>query len=863
MDVVYNKFNRGEVSDDSVARDDVKQINNSASLMRNFFPKRLGPMAYRQGTQFVEELPSAERLVPFVKKIDDTAILIFGNNDLRVVVDDAIITRTTVASAISNPDFTSNLTGWTNDDGAGSASVHLLDGGNGFAGMTGADSTSAVLYQTVTTTAVPHGLRITIAEAPCRVRIGTSGVYSSDVLDAVLDPGDHSFLFTPASNPTITLSNSDTIRTLVDSVDFETTGEMVIPTTIATADLDKIRFHQSADVMFIAVEGQDQVKVERRGTNSWAVTEYRANDGPFNGINLSDTSLTASALSGNPTLTASNDYFKSTDVGTLFKLSSAGQTVSAAVSAEDNGTSSIRVTGVSGSRIFTINISNTFSATVTLQRSADDSNWEDVTTYTTTTSVSYDDTFDNATLYYRLHVKTGDYTSGTADLELVYAAGSIDGICRVTGYTSSTVVTVQVLQAFGALVATRDWYKGIWNATQGFPSSVAIFEGRVFWAGNNRIDGSVSDAYYSFDDEVTGASAPIQRTIGIGPVDVINWLCPTSRLIIGLPTEDLSLRSSSFGEVLTNLNANIKDNSGQGSAPTDFAKAGQSVYFAHHVTTSLVRIAYDPQTDAHGAEDMMMLHPDIASAGIKRIAVVRKPETRVFLVLEDGTALVYLHDVAEQVGAWARMTCAALIEDVIVLPGTSEDRVYFAMNHSGLIALEKLSLFSETRPHDSHVRYTSPGTTLTGLTHLNGVSIGVWADGADIGDYTVSGGSVTIAAGYTDVTAGRRYTADYTSNKLTGYTTYSMIGRRARVVDIALVVSDLYGAGLSVGPDSSNLQAIEGASGTDYDQDSFPFDGSYTTDSRVHVQATAPCKIKALVYGIRESKHKATAADRP
>lgn len=586
LSVVYNKFNRGEVGGNSIARDDVKSTANSASLMRNFFPERLGPMSYRPGTQYLQTLQATAHLVPFVKKIDDTAILIFSNNELRVAVNDVIISRTTVASTISNPNFTSNLTSWTNNDGAGSSSVWLT---GGYASLTGAESTSASIYQTIATTVVPHGLRIIISEAPCRVRIGTSGVNSSNILDATLDPGDHSFLFTPASNPTITFSNSAKIRTLVNSVNFETTGEMVLPTTIATADLDNIRVHQSADVIFVAVSGQDQIKIERRGVSSWAVTEYRANDGPFKAINLGDISLTPAALSGNTTLTASAAYFSSADVGVLYKLTSAGQTVSASVSAQDSGTGSIRVTGVDGSRIFTVNISGTFVATVTLQRSADDSNWEDVTTYTAVTSVSYDDTFDNATLYYRLFVKTGNYTSGTAVLSLTYAAGSIDGICRITSYTSTTVVAIQVLQDFGAIVATRDWYRGAWNSVDGFPSAVAVFEGRVIWAGNNSIYGSVSDSYYSFDDEVTGASAPITRTIGIGPVDTINWICPTSRLIIGLPTEDLSLRSSSFGEVLTNLNANIKDNSGQGSAPIDFAKAGQSLYFAHHVL-SLIHI---------------------------------------------------------------------------------------------------------------------------------------------------------------------------------------------------------------------------------------------------------------------------------
>jgi hypothetical protein len=853
MPAVYNMFNRGEISDNSIARDDVTKVINSASLMSNFWPQRLGPLSYRNGKEYKATLAGETYSIPFVKKVDDTAILEFSNNELRVVVNDAIISRTTVASTITNPNFTSDISGWTNADGAGSTSVWLT---GGYASMTGANTTSAVLHQTITSTVVEHGLRIEIKEAPARVRIGTSGVLSSDILDTTLEVGTHSFLFTPASDPTITLSNSDTIRTLIDSVSFETTGEMTLLTGIATADLSKIRYHQSADVVFLATEGNKQYQVKRRGVNSWSFAEYRSNDGPFESINTSDVTLAVAALSGNTTLTASEAYFSSADVDTLFKLASVGQEVSAVVNAEDSGTGSIRVTGISGSRIFTVGASTTFSASITLQRSPDDTLWEDVETYTSATSKTYDDGLDNATMYYRLHIKAGDYTSGTITLGLTYASGSIEGVARVTAFTSATVVVVQVLTSFGATVATRDWYRGSWGEGK-YPSAVSIYEGRVFWSGVNRVWGSISDAYYSFDPDVEGASAAIVRTIGIGPVDVINWLCPTSRLILGLPTEDLSLRSSSFGEVLTNLNANIKDNSGQGSAPVDYAKAGQSIYFVHHVTSKLIRLFYDGRSDSHADEDLMTMHPEIATAGIKRIAIVRQPETRVFVVLEDGTARVFLHDKVEEVSGWARMVSTGLIEDVVTLPETSEDRVYFVVNHSGTRTLEKMSLFSETRPHDSHTYYASTTTTITGLpAHLEGLTVGVWGSGADQGDYVVSSASITVPAGYTATTVGLRYTADYTSNKLSNYLPYSPLLRRARVVDLAILASNLADGGLTFGPDSSNLKPLQGYGGVEYDQESFPFDGQYGTNSRVHIRATAPVTIKALVYGIKEGQHK-------
>jgi len=237
-----------------------------------------------------------------VKKVNDTAILLFSDDALRIAIDGTIVTRTTVASTITNTDFTSNITGWTTADGVGSTSAWLT---GGYASLTGAGTTSAVMYQTITTTAVEHAIRIVIAEAPARVRIGTSGSLSSDLFDGTLGVGTHSLVFTPSTSTTITFSNSNKYRTLIDSVSFETTGELSIPTGIVEADIAKIRNHQSVDVVYIATEGNKQLQVERRGLKSWSVVDYRADDGPFDTINISDVTLTAAALSGNTTLTAS------------------------------------------------------------------------------------------------------------------------------------------------------------------------------------------------------------------------------------------------------------------------------------------------------------------------------------------------------------------------------------------------------------------------------------------------------------------------------------------------------------------------------------------------------------------------------
>jgi hypothetical protein len=175
-----------------------------------------------------------------------------------------------------------------------------------------------------------------------------------------------------------------------------------------------------------------------------------------------------------------------------------------------------------------------------------------VTTYgLDNATVDYNDELDNSIIYYRIGIKSGGWTSGELNVSLTFAGGSREGIVRVTEVTSNTVASAIVLTALGSTMATEIWAEGDWSSKKGWPSSVAFYEGRLWWSGLTKFWGSVSDAFNSFDDTVDGDSGTISGAIGSGPVDTVNWLMPLLRLIIGTQGAEASLRSSSFDEPLT------------------------------------------------------------------------------------------------------------------------------------------------------------------------------------------------------------------------------------------------------------------------------------------------------------------------
>lgn len=85
--------------------------------------------------------------------------------------------------------------------------------------------------------------------------------------------------------------------------------------------------------------------------------------------------------------------------------------VTASLSAENTFTDAIDLVGH-----FNLSISGTFVATVTVQRSFDNTNWFDVDTFTAPIE-TYG--FDPSQVYYRAGIKTGAYTSGTAVISII------------------------------------------------------------------------------------------------------------------------------------------------------------------------------------------------------------------------------------------------------------------------------------------------------------------------------------------------------------------------------------------------------------------------------------------------------------
>lgn len=872
-------FNRGMISDLALARVDLDRTALSAAIQTNWMPRTLGSMMLRPGLEYIGSSYANRSAVfiPFVFSTTDTALIELTDNLLRIWRNDELISRESVSTSITNGTFDSNITGWTDDDEAGATSAWVT---GGYMGLTGNGFSSAIRYQSVSVAGadqgVEHALRISITRGPVRLRVGTSSTGDDYISETLLGQGTHSLAFTPTGTFYVQLLNDTKYVALINSVAIESSGTMTISTTWNSADLELIRWDQSADIVYVACEGYQQYKIERRSATSWSVVRYQPDNGPFFTYNQTGIRLTPNGISGDITVTASTRFFRSSHVGAIFRIDSVGQLVTLAVSGDDQFTGDIRVTGIGASRDFTITLTGTWAGTVTLQRSIGETGaWVDVTTYTANTTATYNDALDNQIIYYRIGIKTGEYTSGTVTCQLEFEGGSTTGIFRVTGFSSATSVSAAVLVDLGGTDSTTSWAEGMWSGYQGYPSAVALYEGRLFWAGRDKVWGSVSDEFEDFDDETLGDSGPISRSIGSGAVDVINWLAPVQRLLLGNDGREMSVKSSSFDEPLSPTYFNIKPISSQGSAKVGCAIVDTSVLFVQRSGSRLYQLGYDIQDNDYSPSDLTALVPEIGQPGIVQVAIQRQPDTRIHCVRSDGKVAILVSEKVENVRCWILFETAGYVERVSVLPGADEDAVYYhvrrTVNGSTVRYLERWALESEceggtlNKQADSFYEYSgAASTTISGLGHLEGKSVVIWAAGKDLGTKTVTGGQITgLSESVTSAIIGIGYDAQFKSTKLAyGAQLGTALNQRKRINQLGVVLKNTHYQGLRYGPDFDNMDELPltqewGSIAADtihetFDEDTFEFSGDWSTDARLCLEASAPrpCTVLACVIGM-------------
>jgi hypothetical protein len=913
---LYHALNVGVIDVDKLHRIDLERMRLAAEDQTNFMCDAVGKMFLRPGTGYVTTTAgdgAKANIIPFIASSSSAYLLELSASALRIIdcSTDLPITRPSVDTTVTSGDMSAS-TGWTLATTSGQTSTIVS---NQLQLSARAHGGKAIAYNAVAVVAadqgVEHALRIVVDRGPVTLRVGSTVGGAEYVSETTLKTGTHSIAYIPTDTFYVQFSTSTPQLKIVSECQIEAAGAISLPTSYTATEVFILQVAQSLDVMFVACYGKKPMRIERRGNGasagrSWSIVDYGHDDGPFNVGRSADIKLTPSGTQGNITITASEPFFTSAMVGELLRIYHDGQRVNTFLAALAEHTETIEVTGVNetdyNERDWTWTIAGTWVGTLRVQRSFDgnDSGFHDFRKITgsaviditaNAASQTNDENDDNAITWYRFNFAA--YTSGEAQIDMSYDGGGGTGIVRITDVASNVSASAEVLDPLQGIIASDDWQEGRWGGNVGYPTGVAFHEGRLTWIGNDQFDGSVSDAYESFDDSITGDAGPLSRTIALGGRNEGRWLLSLSSLFAGTDSLIASINASTLDEILTPTNFAVRQVASVGSEIFQPVKLSddRGLYIGAG-GTSLYELSYDTTLAGFVATQFSKLTANLYTGGVTGMKLQKLPDQRIWISVANSPAACVVYEPREKVIATIPIETAGddIIEAFAVIPSADgQDRVYMSVKRiiggNPVRYIEKLAMDSEAKPGtvskvmDAFVSGTGAhSATITGLDHLEGRTVVAWVDGAPVCDdaadnpattFTVTGGEITLpvapTAGYC---VGLAYRARFKSSRL-GYAPEDSTAmlRNKEITRAGFLFADYVRSGVQFGTEFDNpdhpldrLPALaeNGAAadeiviGVAEDESPHPIGGGVGLDTRLCVEANSPKPVTVLSIVLAE-----------
>ena len=451
-----------------------------------------------------------------------------------------------------------------------------------------------------------------------------------------------------------------------------------------------------------------------------------------------------------------------------------------------------------------------------------------------------------------------------------------DGYGKITGYTSSTVVTWEILEDTGSGSHSTDWSLGAFSDTTGHPSCVTFFEQRLVFAATlsqpQTIFFSKSGDYENMNENRGGTVADddaIIYTIASNQVNAIRFMTATRTLIIGTAGGEFAVSGGSVDTAITPTNILIKKQSNNGAANVDALAVGNATLFLQRAKRKLRELAYNFDVDGYVAPDLTILAEHISEGGFKQLSYQQEPNQIIWCVRNDGQLVGLTYQREQQVVAWHRHIFGgnAVCESVATIPTDDSEYQTWVINKRTINGSTKRYVeflhkydFDETDDTsfnflDSQLEYDgSAVTTIGGLSHLEGEEVSILADGATHPNKTVSSGQITLDRSSSKVKVGLPYTSLLQTMRIdAGAQNGTSQSKTKRIYEIT---ARLYESiGIEVGPDLNNMERIPFRSSADA-MDSgitvftgdkeIEFRGNYETDGFIFVRQTQPLPLTIL-----------------
>lgn len=355
-----------------------------------------------------------------------------------------------------------------------------------------------------------------------------------------------------------------------------------ITTPFVLADVFRIQYASRGDVTWMTHPGYQTQTLSRSAHTNWTMADWSSDTGPFLDPNDTTITMTPGAVTGSTTLTASAAYFDADMVGAIFRI-------------EEGDTNSYSM-------------------------------WEPAKSYALNDIVRYADNVYICTdagtsgAVAPLHTtgKRFDGQTGTA-CEWNYLHSGY-GVCRVTGHTSATQVSITVISRLPSTSAVTNWREGAFSDHRGWPVAVT-FHGQRLWFGGTKtqpqtIWGSVAGNPNDFTPGVNADDA-VTFTILAKDANPIRVLAESDNaLYAGTASRFFKITGEGGGPIQPGAGGQVvKSVARKGSNGVQPINVDRALLFVDASGKRVQELAYQVDADDTSTRNMNKLAPHILRPG--------------------------------------------------------------------------------------------------------------------------------------------------------------------------------------------------------------------------------------------------------
>lgn len=267
---------------------------------------------------------------------------------------------------------------------------------------------------------------------------------------------------------------------------------------------------------------------------------------------------------------------------------------------------------------------------------------------------------------------------------------------------------------------------------------------------------------------------------------------------------------------LTPYNVQIEQQSERGASRAVPIMVGNKALFVQARGGALRDFYYDYNSSSYTGSDLTLCAKHLFfNQEIREVCYQQEPDNLIWCVLSGGEIATLTYLAEENLCAWTHHDTQGFFRSVCVIPNRGYDEVWFAVERDGNYFIEKLlRRLSSKEPEDQIFLDASVSrksdtafSELTGLSHLEGKTVSVMADGNPITGMVVHNGKITLPRPMKCVHAGLSYEAELrTLPAALSDAGGGLQDRKRRLVSVTLKMSDSRGG--RAGTDENNLDEL-------------------------------------------------------